>query len=65
MIIGFKNKYSFQRCGIYDGSDEVFYSTIDELYNSITIDNILLKRDWSDITGFECIDYEWHYNEEF
>jgi len=60
MIIGFKDRYSFQRCGIDDGSGEFFYSTLDELYNSTTVDNILLKRDWNDITAFECPNYEWH-----
>ena len=65
MIIGYADRYSFQRCGIYDGSGEVFYSTLDELYNSVTVDNILLKRDWNNITKFECVDYEWHYNEDF
>ena len=65
MIIGYKGRCSFQRCGTYDGSGEVFYNTLDELYNSVTVDNILLKRDWNDITGFECIDYEWHYDKDF
>jgi hypothetical protein len=59
MIIGYEDMYSFQRCGFNDGSGEVFYKTIDELYNSTTVDNILLKRDWNDIESFECVDYEW------
>ena len=58
MLIGFKDRYSFQRCGTHDGSGETFYSTLDELYNSITVDDILLKRDWDDITNFECDDFQ-------
>jgi phosphosulfolactate synthase (CoM biosynthesis protein A) len=65
MIIGLKDRFSFQRCGTCDGSGEVYYNTLDELYNSITIDNILLKRDWNDISSFECVDYEWQYEKEF
>ncbi|MCL2198831.1 MAG: hypothetical protein FWB80_07900 [Defluviitaleaceae bacterium] len=61
MIIGYDGKCSFQRCGINDGSGEVYYNTLDELYNSITVDNILLKRDWGDIIGFDCDDYEWEH----
>ena len=57
MIIGYKDRYSFQRCGTYNGSGELFYSTLEELFNSITIDNILLKRDWDNIVDFECTDY--------
>ena len=32
MIISFKDRYSFQRCDINDGSGEFFYDTLDELY---------------------------------
>lgn len=65
MIIGYADRCSFQRCGTNDWSEEFFYNNLDELYNSITVDNILLKRDWKDITDFACVDYEWFYNEEF
>lgn len=65
MIIGFKDRCSFQRCGFNDGSGEFFYDTLDDLYNATTIDDIILKRDWSDITEFRCGDYEWHYGKEF
>jgi len=59
MIIGYDDSYSFQRCGSRDGSGEFFYSTLDELYNAVTVDNILLSRDWDDITDFHCSDYGW------
>jgi len=66
MIIVFKEKCSFQRCssgaaGAYDGSEEFYYNTLDELYTSITVDDILLKRDWDNITDFQCSDYGWDY----
>lgn len=68
MIIAFEDKCSFQRCatpgwdkyGEYDGSGEFFYNTLDELYETETVDGILLKRDWDKITNiwsFE-IDFE-------
>lgn len=68
MIIAFEDKCSFQRCatqgwskyGEYDGSGESFYNTLDELYETETVDGILLKRDWDKITNiwsFE-IDFE-------
>lgn len=50
MIIAFEDKCSFQRCGAYDGSGEFFYDTLDELYETETVDGILLKRDWDKIT---------------
>ena len=59
MIIGYKDKCSFQRCGVRDGSGEYFYTSLDELYSSITIDGILLARDWDKITSIECANYEW------
>jgi len=31
MIIGYNDRYSFQRCGIDDCSGEFFYDTLDEL----------------------------------
>lgn len=54
MIIGFKDKVSFQRFGdIEDQSGEIFFKNLDELYNTETIDGILLKRDWKDIKRFD------------
>jgi len=59
MIIFYENACSFQRCGYKDGSGEIFYNSLEDLYNTKTIDNILLKRDWNDIAGFEC--HEWDF----
>lgn len=52
MIIIYENHCSFQKCGI--GSKEYNFSTLDELYETVQIDNILLKRDWNKIEKFEC-----------
>ena len=46
MIIKYEDYVTFQRCGINDGSGEIKYQTLDELYNSKSIDNIYLKEDW-------------------
>lgn len=45
MIIKYNKYYTFQRCGIEDGSGEIKYNTFDLLINTNTIDNINLKRD--------------------
>ena len=58
IIIFYGNRCSFQRCGYKDGSGEIFYTSFDELYNTETVDGILLKRDWNDITNFECDDFD-------
>ena len=50
MIIVYGEKCTFQRCGYKDGSGEVWYRSLDELYESETVDGILLKRDWGKIT---------------
>jgi len=59
MIICCGDMYGFLRCGNRDRSDVFIYSTLDELYNTVTVDNILLSRDWNDITDFHCSDYGW------
>jgi len=75
MIIGFKNRVTFQRCHSYstyngcgttafNGSGEFYYNTLDELYNSITVDDILLKRDWDDIDDFNCDDFEYYQSHD-
>jgi len=66
MIIGYKNRFSFQRCSSQKsmGGGEVFCSTIDELYTTESVDNILLKRDWDDIKEFECFDFELYYAQD-
>lgn len=50
MVIAFEGRCSFQRCGAHDGSGEFFYDTLDELYETETVDGIILKRDWDKIT---------------
>lgn len=62
MIIAFKDKCSFQRCATqgfktFDGSGEFFYKCLDELYETETVDGILLKRDWDKITDIWCDDF--------
>jgi len=66
MIIVFRDStVSFQRCGNYDeGSGELYYDTLDELYNSVTVDGILLKRNWDDITEIYSDNHMWDYTEE-
>lgn len=58
MIIGYKDKVSFQRFGdnVKDQSGEVFFKTLDALYHTETVDGVLLERDWEKIERF-C-DYE-------
>lgn len=58
MIIAFEDRCSFQHCGSYDGSDEYYYETLDELYETETVDGILLKRDWDKITDIWSDDIE-------
>lgn len=63
MIIAFEDKCSFQRCATqgrreYDGSRELFYKTLDELYETETVDGILLKRDWDKITDIWSDDFD-------
>ena len=65
MIIFFPDGCSFQRCGYKDGSGEVFYKSLDELYYTETVDGILLKRDWGNIDGFECWEYSMYHKEDF
>ena len=65
MIIFYKNRCSFQRCGFPDGSGEIYYKSLDELYNAKTVDDIVLKRDWKDITDFECWEYHLYFDEDF
>lgn len=62
MIIAYEAHCSFQRCGFNNGSREVNYNNLDDLYNAETVDNILLKRDWNDIEDFNCFDFELYYS---
>ena len=51
MIIKYANYATFQRCGYSDeGSGEIKYISLDDIYNSELIDGISLKRDWGKIT---------------
>lgn len=58
MIIAFKEKCSFQRCGSHNGSGGFFYGSLDGLYEAETVDGIILKRDWDKITEIWSDDFE-------
>ena len=50
MIIKYYDYISFQRCGNQEEqSGEIQYKSLDILYNSRTIDNIVLKDEWKNI----------------
>jgi len=49
MIIKYNNCVSFQRCGITDGSGEIYYPNLTVLYNTELIDGICLCDCWDDI----------------
>jgi len=51
MIIFYPDHCSFQRC---DGSGAYYYSTFDEMINTVTVDGILLSRDWPKVTALQC-----------
>ncbi|MCH5320336.1 MAG: hypothetical protein J1E36_01135 [Eubacterium sp.] len=57
MIIGYDDHYSFQRCGD-NKSGEINFSSLDDLYQSVTIDGICLKSDWDKIEDMFCYDFE-------
>lgn len=42
MIIKYDDHVSFQRCGVYNGSGEYDYPSLQELYQTITVDGICL-----------------------
>lgn len=54
MIIGYEDHVSFQRCGYYDGSGEIDYKTLEELFEAEIIDDICLKRDWNKVVDIWC-----------
>ena len=54
MIIIYDDNCSFSKCGTGLGKENNS-KTLDELYNSQLIDNIVLKRDWNKISKFESI----------
>ena len=49
MIIKYDDHVSFQRCGVYNGSGEYDYPSLQELYQTVTVDGICLKERWSTI----------------
>ncbi len=61
MIIRYNDYITFQRCGTEEeGSGEIKFKSLDVLYNSQTIDNIVLKDEWDNIedilfNGFSVI----------
>lgn len=58
MIIAYDDHCSFQRCGYRDGSGEFNYSSLDELYTTVSVDGILLEKEWADIRDWECFEIE-------
>ena len=60
MIIKYADGPTFQRCGTNEEqSGEIKFKSLDELYNTTTIDNIILKDDWEKI---EHIYESWYGN---
>lgn len=53
MIIKYSDHVSFQRCGMDTGSGEFDYQTLEELYNTYSIDGICLKERWDSIDLLE------------
>lgn len=51
MIIGYLGHFTFQRCGIEDGSEEIYFSSLEELFASEVLDGICLSRDWNKISA--------------
>ena len=50
MIIKYNGYITFQRCGINkEQSGKIKFESLDELYNTKTLDDIILKNDWSEI----------------
>ena len=50
MIIKYDGYVSFQRCGyVVEGSGEFKYSSLDDLYHSVLVDEICLEKDWDKI----------------
>ena len=49
IIIKYNDFVTFQKCSDEQDRGEFEYKTLDELYNSILVDEICLKNDWKDI----------------
>lgn len=59
MIIIYKDYCSFQRFGSPERkSGEQRYNTLDDLYRTKQVDEIILIRDWERIVAFDCMDFE-------
>lgn len=66
MIIIYNDHCSFQRCGAPEkASGEYNFESLDELYKTQQIDDIVLERDWEKVRDLECIDFDilglWYY----
>ena len=59
MIIIYDDHCSFQRRGYKDGSGEINFKTLDELYNAELFDNIILSRDWNKINELSCYEFDY------
>ncbi len=58
MIIKYDDGPTFQRCGTSEiASGEIKFKSLDELFNTTTIDSITLKNDWKKI---KHIFENWH-----
>ena len=49
MIIKYDDHVSFQRCGVDDGSGEFDYPSLEELYQTESVDGIRLRDKWDGI----------------
>ncbi len=49
MIIKYDDHVSFQRCGVEDGSGEYDYPSLEELYETDSVDGVCLKDVWGNI----------------
>lgn len=59
MIIIYNDHCSFQRCGAPEkASGEYNFESLDELYKTQQIDDIVLERDWEKVRDLECIDFD-------
>ena len=58
MIIIYDDMCTFQRCGNIERQTVAYYKTLDDLYTAKQVDNIILARDWDNITEFDCVDFE-------
>ena len=55
IIILYADFCTFGRCG--GDMAVVEFKSLDDLYNSLVLDNIVLKRDWENIEKVECFEF--------